>query len=530
MASKIKPALVAAITTAFVFAGMTAAQSADPVPAFDENLAAELAYSEMPRAALSGETIYFVMPDRYANGRTSNDNGAGDFYGGYVPTDYGYFHGGDLLGLTQNIDRIKDMGFTAIWITPVNVQQAVQGSSAAYHGYWGLDFTTVDPHFGDEEDFQNFVDAAKARDMKVYLDIVVNHTADVIGYAEGYGYSSLSSKPYKDAAGVVVNLAERGGLELCSAGGQTGCFPIFNDASFPKTISLGENNQFKNPAFLRDPKNYHNRGSISDWSNREQATYGDFVGLDDLMTDSPVVINGWADVWADWITQYGIDGFRIDTAKHVGKTFFNEWTPLIYEKVIAEGMEIPALFGEFATSDPTAVSEYVREYGLPSALDFYSSDSVVTFAVGGVAKDINQVFAADDYFNIGESPRGDIGNAYSLVTFLGNHDKGRAGNLIGNQLWNASSDRKANRIALGYTTLMLMRGSATVYYGDEVGMMGDGGDKAARQDMFPTQVNFWKTEERAGMKPIGNGSSLTITSHPIMNRITAVNALRTAHP
>jgi glycosidase len=530
MASKLKTASVIAIALSTLTFGLTGAQSADPIPAFDEATATGLALDSMPRSKVSGESIYFVMPDRYANGRTSNDQGAGDFYGGFNAADFGYFHGGDLVGLTQNIDRIKDMGFTAIWITPVNVQQAVQGSSAAYHGYWGLDFTTIDPHFGDEEQFQDFVDAAKQRDMKVYLDIVVNHTADVIAFPEGYSYTSLSSKPFKDANGNVVNLANLGGLDLCTLQVTFNCFPSFNNASFPKTIVLGNNNQFKNPAFLRNPHNYHNRGSISDWNSWEQSTYGDFVGLDDLMTDNPVVIEGWAEVWADWITKYGIDGFRIDTARHVGETFFNEWTPLIYEKVAAEGMEIPDLFGEFAISDPSELSEYVREYGLPSALDFYSSFALVNFAQGGTAQDFNRIFEFDDLYNIGNSPRGDIGNAYGLVTFIGNHDKGRAASLIGAGMWGASSDRIASRTALAYSTLLLMRGAPTVYYGDEVGMMGDGGDKAARQDMFPTQVPFWKTEERAGMAPIGNRSSLTITSHPIMNRIKAVNELRENHP
>jgi glycosidase len=530
MASKLKAASIIAVAISTLSFGLGGAQSADPVPAFDEATANTLAMEEMPRADLSGESIYFVMPDRYANGATYNDRGAGDFEGGFRPEDIGYFHGGDLLGLTENLDRIKDMGFTAIWITPVMAQQAVQGSSAAYHGYWGLDFTTIDPHFGDEEQFQDFVDAAHASDMKVYLDIVVNHTADVNAFSEGYGYSPISSKPYKDSGGNVVNLKSVAGLDLCTAAGQLNCFPLMNTASFPKTVVPGPNNFLKEPSWLRDPKYYNNRGSISDWSNREQMEFGDFVGLDDLMTNHPVVIQGMADIWADWITGFGIDGFRIDTARHVGDVFFNQWVPEVYRQVEAAGMEIPALFGEYALSDPDVLSEYVREEGLPSVLDFYASDSLVEFSVGGAAKDLTKIFAKDDLYNIGNDPVGHIGNAYSLVTFIGNHDKGRAANLIGNRLFRAKGSLIASRVALGYSAALLMRGSATVYYGDEVGMMGDGGDKAARQDMFPTQVSFWKTEKRAGMAPIGNGSSLTITSHPIMNQLKAVNTLRAAHP
>lgn len=530
MASKLKVTSVIAIALSTLTFGLAGAQSADPIPAFDETTAAGLALDSMPRADLSGESIYFVMPDRYANGATYNDRGAGDFEGGFRPEDIGYFHGGDILGLTENLDRIKDMGFTAIWITPVMAQQAVQGSSAAYHGYWGLDFTTIDPHFGDEEQFRDFVAAAKLLDMKVYLDIVVNHTADVIGFSEGYSYSNISNRPFKDSAGNVVNLKTVAGLDVCSAPAQLGCFPILNNASFPKTLILGENNFLKEPSWLRNPLYYNNRGSISDWGNREQMEFGDFVGLDDLMTNHPVVIQGMADIWADWITGFGIDGFRIDTARHVGEVFFNQWVPEVYRQVEAAGMDMPALFGEYALSDPDVLSEYVREEGLPSVLDFYASDSLVEFSVGGAARDLTKIFAKDDLYNIGNDPVGHIGNAYSLVTFIGNHDKGRAANLIGNRLFRAKGSLIAARVALGYSAALLMRGSTTVYYGDEVGMMGDGGDKAARQDMFPTQVSFWKTEKRAGMAPIGNGSSLTITSHPIMNQLKAVNLLREAHP
>ena len=89
------------------------------------------------------------MPDRYANGVPANDTGGlsgGRATTGYDPTDTGYFHGGDLKGLAEHLQRIKDLGFTALWVTPVLKQQPVSQGSAAYHGYWGLDFTTVDPH------------------------------------------------------------------------------------------------------------------------------------------------------------------------------------------------------------------------------------------------------------------------------------------------------------------------------------------------------------------------------------------------
>ena len=131
-----------------------------------------------------------MLPDRYANGDPTNDRGGatgGSSVTGFDPTSTGWYHGGDLKGLTGScsdpgtgLARIKDLGFTAIWIAPVVVQQWVQGDSAAYHGYWGLDFTNVDPHLGTDADFAAFVDCAHSLGLKVYLDVVVNHTADVI--------------------------------------------------------------------------------------------------------------------------------------------------------------------------------------------------------------------------------------------------------------------------------------------------------------------------------------------------------------
>ena len=92
----------------------------------------------------------------------------------------------------------------------------------------------------------------------------------------------------------------------------------------------------------------------------------------------------------------------------------------------------------------------------------------------------------------------------------------------------ATSSSRA--LLLGYDVLYLLRGAPTVYYGDEVGMIGSGGDKEARQDMFPTQVDEWKTEQRVGSPPIGDGSSFDVTNNPIELRLKELGALKDAHP
>ena len=124
--------------------------------------------------AAEDEVIYFLLPDRFANGDPANDRGGleGDrLHTGYDPTDPGFYHGGDLDGLTERIDYLQGLGVTALWIAPPFVNKPVQGppghESAAYHGYWITDFSRIDPHFGTNVEFRALVDAAHGRGMKV---------------------------------------------------------------------------------------------------------------------------------------------------------------------------------------------------------------------------------------------------------------------------------------------------------------------------------------------------------------------------
>src|SRR5665647_443164 len=155
----------------------------------------------------SAEQFYFVMTDRFANGDTGNDTGGltGDRLStGLDPTDKGFYNGGDLTGLLANLDYIEGLGTTAIWLTPSFLNRPVQGTganaSAGYHGYWITDFTQIDPHLGTNAELTTLIGAAHARGIKVYFDIITNHTADVISSADGqYGYVEQSTAPYYDA-------------------------------------------------------------------------------------------------------------------------------------------------------------------------------------------------------------------------------------------------------------------------------------------------------------------------------------------
>ena len=157
----------------------------------------------------SDEQFYFVMTDRFANGDTSNDTGGltGDRLAtGFDPTDKGFYNGGDLAGLREQLDYIEGLGTTAIWLTPSFKNRPVQGeganASAGYHGYWITDFTQIDPHLGTNAELEALIADAHAAGIKVYFDIITNHTADVIDYAEGqYSYIDQATSPYLDADG-----------------------------------------------------------------------------------------------------------------------------------------------------------------------------------------------------------------------------------------------------------------------------------------------------------------------------------------
>jgi hypothetical protein len=131
--------------------------------------------------------------------------------------------------------------------------------------------------------------------------------------------------------------------------------------------------------------------------------------------------------------------------------------------------------------------------------------------------------ADDDYF------RTTSGVAPTPPTFLGNHDMGRAAEQIRSRS-NATGDVLLAQVLLGYDLLYLLRGAPVVYYGDEVGMIGRGGDQQARQDMFPTEVAEWRTQPRVGSSPIGTGSSFDVTANPIEARLRRLGVLRDALP
>ncbi len=477
------------------------------------------------------EVIYFLLPDRFENGDPSNDRGGNDgdrLRTGFDPTHKGYFHGGDLKGLTRRLDYIQELGATAIWLAPVFKNKVVQGpkgqESAGYHGYWVTDFTQVDPHFGTNADFKAFVDAAHAKGMKVYMDIIANHTADVIYFAECEGtgrcpYRSVADYPYQTRGGPDGRRINRG-----FAGHEVGTpenFARLTDPNFAYTVKVAPaERSVKVPAWLNDPIYYHNRGDSL--FRGESNTMGDFVGLDDVMTENPRVIAGMIEIFGSWIDRFGVDGFRIDTAKHVNPQFWQSFVPAIQARARARGIPNFHIFGEVAYDDfqPGKLAQNTRRDKLPTVLDFAFKEGALRSIAGGSPTEIwRDFFSQDVLYEGGEAI------AIQLPTFLGNHDMGRFAHHVRKGFPQASEQEILKRVMLGHVLMFTARGVPTIYSGDEQGFVGDGGDQDAREDMFPSRVAIYNDNDLLGTTATTADSNFDRT-HPLYGLIRQLAGLR----
>jgi glycosidase len=480
------------------------------------------------------EIIYFVLPDRFENGDPANDRGGltgGDrLQHGFDPTSKAFYHGGDLQGLTARLDYIQSLGATAIWLTPVFKNKPVQGGpgheSAGYHGYWITDFTSIDPHLGTPAQLQSFVQAAHARGMKVYLDIIANHTADVIAYRECPTdkclYRSRAEYPYSRHGGVHGEPINDGFGGDDAAQQTAENFAKLTRADFAYTPYLPHGQeQIKVPQWLNDPLYYHNRGNTT--FAGESSEMGDFVGLDDLMTENPHVVQGMIEIYGEWIDRYGVDGFRIDTARHVNAGFWRAFVPAILQRAAANGIPHFHIFGEVSTSDidTALLARHTRVAKLPAVLDFAFANAVrATVAADAGTDKLARLFADDELYEGGEH------TALLLPTFISNHDGGRFAFHVRAARPQASDDEVLKRVLLGHAMLFTLRGVPVVYYGDEQGYAGAGIDQDARQDMMPSRTQSYLADRRIGSGANPPGFDL---KHPIARLIAELSALRRAH-
>jgi neopullulanase len=479
------------------------------------------------------EVIYFVLPDRFENGDVKNDKGGlkGDrMKTGYDPTAKGFYHGGDLKGLTNRLDYIQGLGTTAIWFAPIFKNKPVQGGkgqeSAGYHGYWVTDFTSVDPHFGTNAEFKAFVDAAHKRGMKVYMDIIANHTADVIQYKEcptsACSYRNRADYPYsrRAADGAAINPGFAGDSVETPEN-----FAKLTDMNFAYTpvVPKGEE-KVKVPAWMNDIRWYHNRGDST--FSGESSTMGDFVGLDGVMTENPRVIEGFIDIYGRWIDQFGIDGYRVDTARHVNPEFWQAFVPAMLARAKAKGIPNFHIFGEIGGVglEPGKLAVHTRVDKFPATIDFAFRQAVIETVGGKAGTDkLWELFFQDPLYE------GGADKARIQPTFISNHDNGRFGYYVRQALPDISDDELLARVRLAHAMLLTLRGVPTIYSGDEQGFVGDGWDQDSREDMFPSKVAVYNDNRLLGTKATTANSNFD-TAHPLYKFIAELSALRQAHP
>ncbi|MGB0513408.1 MAG: alpha-amylase family glycosyl hydrolase [Wenzhouxiangellaceae bacterium] len=486
--------------------------------------------------------IYFVMPDRFANGDPANDTGGiegGRAQHGFDPTHKGFYHGGDLVGLTQKLDYIQGLGATAIWLTPVFVNRVVQGPphdfTAGYHGYWITDFTGIDPHLGTRQEFGELVRQAHDRGMRVIMDIVINHTADIIQYREctvrneaaavywsDCEYRSIEEYPWTTRGGPDGETINAG-FEGDAPERQTSeNFARLDNPDWAYEVFIPERDrQIKVPDWLNDPLYYHNRGN-SHWEG-ESSLYGDFSGLDDVFTEHPRVVEGMLDIYTSWLSDFRIDGFRVDTAKHVNDAFWTQFNPKIVEHAGSLGIHQFHLFGEAYAGTPEELARYTTEAAFPSVLDFafaHTAQKVITGEAAPTA--LAQVFERDELY------RGAGANA--LPTFIGNHDDGRIGHFLIKALGTDADEQELlARTILGHGLMLFSRGVPVIYYGDEQGFTGDGRDQDARENMFPSRVEIYNDNRLIGTDATAADDNFN-TSHPIYRAIAEMAQVRAATP
>ncbi|MDQ3231318.1 MAG: alpha-amylase family glycosyl hydrolase, partial [Pseudobdellovibrionaceae bacterium] len=482
------------------------------------------------------EVFYFVVMDRFNDGDPANnkafdrlpvqdkDTKEDIVRHGYQPELENFYHGGDFKGIIQKLDYLQGLGVTAIWLSPILKNRATQvgdgpiGASSGYHGYWTLDFTTVDPHWGTEEDFQSLVDEAHKRGMKLFIDVITNHTADVISYRECWDcpYRSRDDYPY---------VATKNGKKLnegfVDGDFSAGNFARFKDPNYAYTPYFFDPKIKKKPDWLNDVTLYHNRGNST--FSGENSEMGDFYGLDDLMTENPKVVQGMIEIYADLIKKYKFDGFRIDTVKHVNIEFWEQFIPAVRKAAHDAGVPHFYMFGEVFSSEPAVLSRYTRLGKFDSVLDFGMQSAVKdVFADEHGIERLHEYLAQDDIHRLASAPQ-------KMMNFVSNHDIGRLAYFMKEHFKKASDDELLKRLTLANAFMYFARGVPIIYYGDEQGFVGKGGDKGAREDMFASKTKAYRDIKHVGA-PLNPDKDSFDVNHPFYKTLAGFAQIYKAHP
>jgi glycosidase len=350
------------------------------------------------------ETIYFLMVDRFNNGDTKNDFKIN-------AKDPLAYHGGDFQGIIDQLDYLKDMGFTAIWLTPI-----FDNAEKGYHGYWIEDFYQTEEHFGNIDTFKELVNEAHKRDMKIILDFVANHVAP--------------------------------------------SHPWLSDQSKETW--------------------FHENKGISNWENQEDLENGWIYGLPDLAQENADVEDYLLDAAEWWIKETDIDGYRLDTVKHVPVAFWEK-----FSNRVKDTKEDFYLLGEVWANDPNYIAQYDKA-GIDGFVDYPLHEHLRT-AFAKPDQTLDWLFSNWERNNsIYEDP-------YLMGTFLDNHDTVRfTQDIVQNR------QNPGTRWKLALTYLYTTPGIPIVYYGSEIALNGGKDPDNRRQMSFRSDEELIDSIKKIG--------------------------------
>ena len=395
------------------------------------------------------EFIYFLLVDRFHDG---NKRRPLEFetrhYGFGEEDELQKSCRGNLRGIINHLDYIKNLGCTAIWLSPV-----FKNNPESYHGYAVENYLEIDERWGTKEDLEQLVDAAHASDMRVFLDIVLHHSGNNWHYPGHYVYY------------------------------------YFNGSQFPLEGWRYDDRPI--PIEMRNSELYNRKGQIRNFESFPETKEGDFFQLKTFRNDNSkealYVQDLLITIHSYWIRETDIDGFRVDAVKHMGEEAISRFCSYIREYAYSLGKKNFFLFGELLGSEEsyhryigpkTVVSEgeSTTYYGLNSVLDFPLYHVLENVIKGKASPEL----LIDRYTRLQHYAlnRGEYGEY--LVTFLDNHDQ------VGKPVkYRFGHDALPEQIIAGVGFLLCALGTPCIYYGTEQGLDGCGdGDSFVRECMF----------------------------------------------
>jgi glycosidase len=498
-------------------------------------------YTPSP-AAWEDQVLYFLMLDRFSDGA---ENGHRDNDGNLVASgttamfrfpDDAYtadratwadagadWLGGTLKGLENKIGYLKRLGVSAIWISPVFKQ--VLADLHSYHGYGIQNFLDVDPHFGSRQDLIDLVNTAHAHGIRVILDIILNHSGDVFGYQynpDRYPDGQGGVDPRWDGAPYPVagwrNAFGATSLPYGPIDAATHAFAWPNDAVWPVE--------------MQQAATFTAKGRISNWDYDPEYYDGDFVSLKDIhhgehdrdaagqrildVFHTAPALNALCEVYKFWIALADVDGFRIDTVKHMEPGATRYFVSVIKEFAQTLGKENFFLVGEITGGRVNAYNT-LELTGLDAALGIDDIPDKLEYLAKGwrQPKDYFDLFRNSELVNKSSH----VWFGKHVVTLFDDHDQVRKGNNKARFCGDAVNDGYRHLKAVLGLNLTSM-GIPCVYYGTEQGFDGAGGnDRYLRECMFGGRFGSLQSA----------GRHFFNEDHEVYRFIAEVSALRGQH-